>query len=228
MKVLIIVTSHAVLGDTSTKTGLWLEELAVPYQAFVQAGATVDLASPLGGPAPVDPKSEETPSAEVKAFLADRDAVAKLKATMPLSKVKGPYDAVFVAGGHGTMWDLPVSPEVARVLSSTWREGGVVAAVCHGPAALVGAKDKDGQPIVKGRRFTAFTNEEEAAVGLTKIVPFLLESRLAELGGRFERGPTWASHVARDGQLVTGQNPASSGAAAREVLAAIKERSAAR
>ncbi|MBX7098715.1 MAG: type 1 glutamine amidotransferase domain-containing protein [Myxococcaceae bacterium] len=224
MKILIVVTSHAVLGSSGMKTGLWLEEVAVPYQVFRAAGAQVDLASPLGGPAPVDPKSEKEPSAETKAFLADTAAVEKLKHTLPLGEVKGGYDAVFVAGGHGTMWDLPTSADVARVLSEAWKAGKVVAAVCHGPAGLVGVKDAAGQPIVKGRRFTAFSNEEEAAVGLTKVVPFLLETRLAELGGTYERGPNWASHAVRDGRLVTGQNPASSKAAAQEVLVAASGR----
>ncbi|MBL8938185.1 MAG: type 1 glutamine amidotransferase domain-containing protein, partial [Archangium sp.] len=126
--------------------------------------------------------------------------------------------------GHGTMWDLPASPDVAAALSSAWQQGTVVAAVCHGPAALVNVKDAKGQPIVKGRRFTAFTNEEEAAVGLTKVVPFLLESRLVELGGRFERAPRWQPHAVRDGKLVTGQNPASSRAVAEQVLTALRER----
>lgn len=224
MKILIIVTSHAVLGSSGMKTGLWLEEVAVPYQVFRGAGAQVDLASPLGGAAPVDPKSEKEPSAETRAFLADKAAVEKLNHTLRLSELKGTYDAVFVAGGHGTMWDLPVSADVARVLSESWKNGKVVAAVCHGPAALVAAKDAAGQPIVKGHRFTAFSNEEEEAVGLTKIVPFLLESRLTELGGKYERGATWASHAVRDGRLVTGQNPASSRAAAEQVVAAVRER----
>lgn len=221
MKILILVTSHAMLGDSGVKTGLWLEELAVPYLTFTRAGARVELASPRGGPAPVDPKSEKEQSAEVKAFLADAAAMAQLTNTKKLSEVTGSYDAVFVAGGHGTMWDLPTSADVARVLSTTWKAGKVVAAVCHGPAALVAVKDETGQPVVKGRRFTAFTNEEEAAVGLTKTVPFLLETRLAELGGRFERGPMWAAHVVRDGQLITGQNPASSKGVAEAVLGAL-------
>ena len=224
MKILILVTSHAMLGDTGTRTGLWLEELAVPYLTFTRAGATVDLASPLGGAVPIDPKSEQDPSADVKAFLADSKAMAAVKASKKVADVGTGYDAVFVAGGHGTMWDLPASPDVAAALSSAWQQGTVVAAVCHGPAALVNVKDAKGQPIVKGRRFTAFTNEEEAAVGLTKVVPFLLESRLVELGGRFERAPRWQSHAVRDGKLVTGQNPASSRAVAEQVLTALRER----
>jgi putative intracellular protease/amidase len=222
MKILILLTSHAMLGESGQKTGLWLEELAVPYLVFTRAGAQVELASPLGGPAPIDPKSEKDQSAEVKAFLADTKAVAQLQGTKKLADLSGSYDAVFVAGGHGTMWDLPVSAEVAKRLSRTWQEGRVLAAVCHGPAALVGAKDAAGQSVMKGRRFTAFTNEEEAAVGLTKTVPFLLETKLAELGGRFEGGPMWAAHVVRDGQLITGQNPASSKGVAEAVLDALK------
>ncbi|MCU0698646.1 MAG: type 1 glutamine amidotransferase domain-containing protein [Myxococcaceae bacterium] len=222
MKILILLTSHAMLGESGQKTGLWLEELAVPYLVFTRAGAEVELASPLGGPAPIDPKSEKVASAEVKAFLADPKAVAKLHATTKLSTLTGSYDAVFVAGGHGTMWDLPTSADVARQLSRTWQDGKVLAAVCHGPAALVGVKDEKGQSVVQGRRFTAFTNEEEAAVGLTKVVPFLLESKLTELGGHFEGGPLWASHVVRDGRLITGQNPASSKGVAEAVLDAVR------
>jgi putative intracellular protease/amidase len=223
MKILILVTSHAMLGTSNTPTGFWLEELAVPYLAFARAGATVDIASPLGGAAPVDPKSENEQSAEVKAFLADPKAVAAMKATKKVSDVGTDYDAVFVAGGHGTMWDLPTNGEVAKMLSSAWQQGKVVSAVCHGPAALVNVKDAKGLSIMKGRRFTAFTNEEEEAAGLTKTVPFLLETRLTELGGRFEHAGLWQSHAVRDGKLVTGQNPASSKAVAEQVLSALRE-----
>jgi putative intracellular protease/amidase len=228
MKVLIIVTSHALLGDSQTKTGLWLEELAVPYRTFVAAGATVDIASIQGGAAPIDPKSEKGESASVRAFLDDSAAMSKVKNTLKLANVSDDYDAVFVAGGHGTMWDLPNHPDVVKVLSGAFKKNRIVAAVCHGPAALIGAMNANGEPLVKGRKFTSFTNEEEEAAGLTKVVPFLLQSKLSELGGRFEGAPKWASHVVRDGNLVTGQNPASSLAVAEAVLVAVKERLAAK
>lgn len=221
-KILIVVTSHGTLGTTGTKTGFWLEELAVPYAVFVDAGATVDLASPAGGRPPADPKSEGGTGADVARFLADPTATAKLAATRRLSDVDpADYDAVFVAGGHGVMWDLADDPAVAAVLSAFWARGAVVAAVCHGPAALVGARATDGAPLVAGRRFAAFSDEEERAVGLAEVVPFLLERRLTDLGGRYERGPIWAPFAVRDGKLVTGQNPASSRRVAEEVLVAL-------
>lgn len=219
-RVLLILTSHAQLGTTGRTTGLWLEELAVPYRVFAAAGATVELASPRGGAAPVDPKSEGSEAAEVRAFVADAAAKQALASTRRLADVREDYDAVFVVGGHGVMWDLPTDPDLARIVAATWGRGGVVAAVCHGPAALVGVK-VDAQPIVAGRRVTGFTNEEERAAELHEVVPFALETRLRELGGRFEGGPMWKPQVVRDGRLVTGQNPASSGGVAREVLAAL-------
>lgn len=223
-RILIIVTSHAELGSTGKKTGFWLEELAVPYRELTRAGAHVDIASPLGGKPPVDPSSANNPAGEVAAFLADADATRKLDSTLRLDQVTGKYDAVFVAGGHGAVFDLASSPVVADVLSRTYASGGVVAAVCHGPGALVNARKADGSPLVAGHRVTGFSNEEEQAVGLTEVVPFLLESRLTELGGRYEHAGNWQPFAVRDGQLVTGQNPASSGATARETLAALAAR----
>jgi putative intracellular protease/amidase len=221
MKILIVLTSHDKLGTSGKPTGFWLEELAVPYRTFAAAGASIDLASPRGGKAPVDPGSTKDPSADVQAFLADPVAVAKMTATLPLATVAGDYDAVFVAGGHGVMWDLADAPVVAGVLSRAYQRGAVVAAVCHGPAALVGATKGDGTPLVAGHRFAAFSNDEERAVGLAEVVPFLLESKLTELGGRYERGEMWKPHAVRDGRLVTGQNPASSRPVAEHVLAAL-------
>lgn len=239
-RILIIVTSHAELGSTGKKTGFWLEELSVPYRTFAAAGARIDIASPLGGKPPVDPSSTNNPAGEVAAFLADAEATRKLESTLRLDQVNGQitdqttgqttgqttdkYDAVFVAGGHGAVFDLASSPVVADVLSRTYAGGGVVAAVCHGPGALVNARKPDGSPLVAGHRVTGFSNEEEQAVGLTEVVPFLLESRLTELGGRYEHAAKWQAFAVRDGQLVTGQNPASSHAAAQETLAAIAAR----
>jgi putative intracellular protease/amidase len=220
-RILIIVTSHAELGTTGKKTGFWMEELAVPYRELTGAGAQVDIASPLGGNPPADPSSMSNPTGEVAAFLADAEAMRKLEATLRIDQVTGKYDAVFVAGGHGVMWDLASSTEVADLLSRTYQSGAVVAAVCHGPAALVNVRKSDGSPLVAGHRFTAFSNEEEKAAGLTEIVPFLLESTLSEQGGRYECGPNWQPFAVRDDRLVTGQNPASSQLAAQQTLAAI-------
>ncbi len=220
-KVLLVVTSHATLGSTGLKTGFWLEELAVPYLELRAAGVAVDIASPLGGAPPADPKSESSPSEAVKAFLADPEAAKKLASTIRVADATSDYDAYFVVGGHGVMWDLALVDATARLLSRAWAAGKVVAAVCHGPAALVSVVDTESEPIVKGRRVAGFSNEEEAAVGLTDVVPFALETRLVELGGRYERGPMWSAHAVRDGRLVTGQNPASSALVAREVLATL-------
>lgn len=223
-RILIIVTSHAELGSTGKKTGFWLEELAVPYRELSRAGAKIDIASPLGGKPPADPSSMNNPTGDVAEFLADAEAMRKLDDTLRLDQVTGKYDAVFVAGGHGAVFDLASSSLVADILSRTYEGGGVVAAVCHGPAALVNARKGDGSPLVAGHRVTGFSNEEEQAVGLTEIVPFLLESRLSELGGRYENAAKWQPFAVRDGQLVTGQNPASSRVAAQETLAAIAAR----
>jgi putative intracellular protease/amidase len=217
-RVLIIVTSHAALGSTGQKTGFWLEELATPYNAFVRAGALVDIASPLGGRPPADPKSDAGDSAEVKAFRADAQAQAKLADTLVLADVAEIYDAYFVAGGHGVMWDLVEQPPLARLLGHAFDAGKVVAAVCHGPAALVGVRLASGAPLVAGRLVNGFSDEEETAVGLADVVPFRLESKLRELGGKYQRGPMWGSYVVADGTLVTGQNPASSGAVAQATL----------
>jgi putative intracellular protease/amidase len=218
-KILIIVTSHAELGSTGQRTGFWLEELATPYNAFVRAGATVDIASPKGGRPPADPKSVSGDSADVKAFQADPIAQAKLAATLPLADVSETYDAYFIAGGHGVMWDLVGDADLARLLGAGFDHGKIVAAVCHGPAALVGVTLAGGQPLVAGRRVNGFSDEEETAVGLAKVVPFMLEAKLKSLGGMYERGPTWGSFAVSDGRLVTGQNPASSLAVAQKTLA---------
>jgi len=219
--VLMIVTSHAQLGTSGQKTGFWLEELAAPYYELVEAGFAVDIASPLGGKPPVDPKSESGAAPSVTRFQGDREATAKLVATKRLGDVTSPYDAYFVVGGHGVMWDLAESDVLAKLLGHAHDEGRVVAAVCHGPAALSSVKDASGAPLVKGKRVAGFSNEEEDAVGLTGIVPFALETRLRDLGGLYESGPKWGSFAVCDGRLVTGQNPASSAAVAKLVIQAI-------
>ena len=214
--VLMIVTSHAQLGNTGTKTGFWLEELAAPYYELLDAGFAVTLASPKGGRPPADPKSESSDAPAVKRFLADPTALALLETTKPLASVTEKFDAYFVVGGHGVMWDLADDDDLARLLGRANDEGHVVAAVCHGPAAFA----KLGN-VVRGRRVTGFSNEEEDAVGLTPVVPFALESKLVELGGKYERGPKWGAFAVRDGNLVTGQNPASSAKVAKLVVEAL-------
>ncbi len=221
-RILIVLTSHAALGDTGRKTGFFWEELCVPYAAFRQAGCTVDLASIAGGMPPADPTSVATEAPEVAAFLADPGAMAALADTMPVAAVQfADYDAVFLPGGHGTMWDLPGSEPLAALIGRMFDAGRVVAAVCHGPAGLVNARRADGQPIVAGLRVSGFTDAEEAASGLTDVVPFLLESRLRGLGAVFKAGPDFAAQAVRDGNLVTGQNPASSALVAELTLEAL-------
>ncbi|WP_375755805.1 type 1 glutamine amidotransferase domain-containing protein [Corallococcus exercitus] len=224
VKVLLIVTSHSQFGSTGEKTGFWLEELAAPYARFTQAGAQVDIASPLGGKAPVDPRSEKESTEDTRAFLADAQATKKLANTKVLAQVKDTYDAYFVVGGHGVMWDLSQHAPTHQLLSAGYARGAVVAAVCHGPAALVGVKGPDGKPLVAGKRVAGFSNAEEQAAKFDAIVPFPLETRLRELGARYESGPLWKSFTVRDGRLVTGQNPASSAATAQEVLKALAEK----
>lgn len=219
--VLMIVTSHDRLGSTGEPTGLWFEELAAPYVEFDAAGVNVDIASPKGGSAPIDPRSLQEPTPAVHQFRADPRAMAKAERTQKLSEVRRPYDAYFVVGGHGVMWDLAQDADIQRLLVGAYSGGRVVAAVCHGPAALVGAELPGGDSLVRGRRVTGFTDEEERAVALDTVVPFLLETALRERGGRFEHGPNWEPFTVRDGRIITGQNPNSSAPAAREVLEAL-------
>lgn len=221
MKVLMIVTSNDRLGDTGHKTGLWLEELAAPYYVFIDAGAQVTLASPKGGPAPVDPRSEadEAQNKATRSFTADPAAMAALKATVPLADVRPEdHDVLFYPGGHGPLWDLVDDARSVAVIEAMHRAGKPVAAVCHGPAVLVRAVTPDGKPLVARRNVTGFSNAEEGVVGLSQVVPFLLQDELTRLGAKYERGPLWEPHVVVDGLLVTGQNPASSEKAAKAVL----------
>lgn len=226
-RVLMIVTSHARLGDTGRPTGLWAEELATPYYALRDAGVQVELASPAGGAVPLDPASlkpagENEPA--VERLLADEAVQRTLQHTPRAADVDaGAFDALFLPGGHGTMWDLPADGGVIRAVEAVWAAGKPVAAVCHGPAGLVGARRPDGQPLVQGLRVNAFTNDEEEAVGLAAVVPFALETRLRELGGRFEKAPNWQPFVLRDGQLITGQNPMSSQLVAQALLQALQQ-----
>jgi putative intracellular protease/amidase len=216
----MVVTSHDRLGDTGQKTGFWLEEFCAPYYAFIDAGATVTVASPAGGQPPLDPKSD-TPEGRTELtdrFKSDATAQAVLATSVKLADVKADaYDAIFYPGGHGPLWDLAEDHDSRALIEAFYNAGKPVAAVCHGPAVLRHAQYQ-GEPIVKGKRVSAFTDEEEEAVGLTKVVPFLVEDELKRLGGIFEKGPNWQSFAVVDGHLITGQNPASSAAAAHKLL----------
>lgn len=221
MKILFVLTSHDRLGDTGHKTGFWLEEFAAPYYVFKDAGAAITLASPAGGQPPLDPKSDE-PDAQTAAterFRQDVQAQAALAATVPLAQVDAAdFDAVFYPGGHGPLWDLADDPASIALLEAFERAGKPLGLVCHAPGALVKVRAANGQPLVAGRRVTGFTNSEEAAVGLSAVVPFLIEDEFIRLGGHYQKGPDWQAHVVTDGRLVTGQNPGSSEGVAQALL----------
>jgi len=225
MKILMVLTSHDQLGDTGKKTGFWLEEFAAPYFAFKDAGAQLTLASPKGGQPPLDPKSDE-PDAQTEAtdrFNKDPAAKSALASTALLNSVRAEdYDAVFYPGGHGPLWDLAEDKQSIALIEAFIKAGKPVAAVCHAPGVLRHVKGTDGQPLVKGKRVTGFTNSEEEAVQLTKVVPFLVEDMLKEKGGIYSKGDDWASYVQTDGLLITGQNPASSEAAAEALLTKLR------
>ena len=229
MKILLVLTSHGQLGNTGKPTGFWLEELAAPYYVFKDAGAEVLLASPKGGLPPLDPKSDE-PDAQTDAtrrFRADREAMEALASTTPLASVNADdFDAVFYPGGHGPLWDLAESQDSRTLIETTLAAGKPVAAVCHAPGVLRHVQAADGTPLVKGKRVTGFTNSEEAAVGLTKVVPFLVEDMLKANGGQYSKGADWQSHVVTDGLLVTGQNPASSADGAEALLQVLQRTTA--
>ncbi|HEU4622833.1 MAG TPA: type 1 glutamine amidotransferase domain-containing protein [Burkholderiaceae bacterium] len=226
-KILIIVTSNARMGDSGKPTGLWLEELVIPYLAFTRTGMEVTIASPQGGPAPIDPNSIKTVgqnSPEIDQFLTDPDANHQLRDTRRLSELNAAdFDGIFFPGGHGAMWDLPDNPDVVAIVNQAWAMGRVVGAVCHGPAGLIGATKEDGSALVEGLCVNAFTDSEERASGLMDTVPFALESRLRELGAHFENGPDFTPYAVRDSRLVTGQNPQSSEQTARLFLEALDE-----
>jgi putative cofactor-binding repeat protein len=220
----MILTSHDRLGDTGKPTGFWLEEFAAPYYVLRDAGIDITLASPKGGQPPVDPKSDE-PGAQtpaMKRFRSDPEAQRALASTTKLSSVSADdYDAVFYPGGHGPLWDLAENRKSIALVERLFAAGKPVAAVCHGPAVLRRAKGADGDPLVRGKTVTGFSNTEEAAVGLTDVVPFSVEDALKANGGRYSRAADWASHAVVDGNLITGQNPASSEATAHALLEAL-------
>ncbi|WP_299685633.1 type 1 glutamine amidotransferase domain-containing protein [uncultured Tateyamaria sp.] len=225
-RILIVLTSHDQLGDTGEKTGFWLEEFAAPYYVFRDAGAEVTLASVAGGQPPVDPKSAlpEWQSDQTRRFDADTAARKALGNTTPIANIDaGDFDAVFFPGGHGPMWDFPGNQTLAHLIEAFDEEGKPVGAVCHGPVALVAARKADGTPLVAGKTVSAFTNGEEDAVGLSDVVPFLLEDRLRALGATIRNGKDFAVNVVTDGNLVTGQNPQSSAEGARGILALLNQ-----
>lgn len=228
MKILTVLTSHDQLGQTGRKTGFWLEELAAPYYVFKDAGAEVVLASPKGGQPPLDPKSNE-PDFQTEAthrFEADAEANASLASTIRLDSVNlQDYDAVFYPGGHGPLWDLAEDKNSINLISSTLEAGKPLALVCHAPGVLRHVKNADGTPLVQGKKVTGFTNSEEAAVGLTEVVPFLVEDELTNRGGIYSKIGDWQSYVVQDGLLITGQNPASSSEAAKALLQALIQES---
>ena len=225
MKILMVLTSHDRLGDTGKKTGFWLEEFAAPYYVFKDAGAEIVLASPKGGQPPLDPKSDE-PDAQTDAtrrFRADAEAIAALGATHVLADVANDaFDAIFYPGGHGPLWDLANDEHSIRLIESNYAAGTPLAFVCHAPGVLSKTRTATGAPLVQGKQVTGFTNGEEAAAGLTDVVPFLVEDMLTANGGGYSKAEDWASHVVIDGNLVTGQNPASSEAAAKTLLSVLK------
>ena len=221
MKILIVLTSHDQLGNTGKKTGFWLEEFAAPYYVLKDAGAAITLASPKGGQPPLDPKSDlpESLTELTKRFRKDKAAQAELANTKKLSDVSADdFDAVFYPGGHGPMWDMPDNKISIALIEAFVKADKPIGAVCHAPAAIVNVRGKDGEYLVKSKHVTGFTNAEEEAVGLSNVVPFLLEDRLKERGGLYSKGADWAPHIQVDGRLVTGQNPASSGPAAEALL----------
>jgi putative intracellular protease/amidase len=220
----MVLTSHEDLGDTGRKTGFWLEELAAPYYVFKDAGAAITLASPKGGRPPLDPKSNEAANQTeaTHRFEADATAMAQLGSTVKLADVTAAdFDTVFYPGGHGPLWDLAEDEISIALIESFLAAEKPVAFVCHAPGVLRHVKDAKGRPLVDGKRVTGFTNSEEDAVGLSAVVPFLVEDELKAKGGHFSRGPDWQSYVTRDGLLITGQNPASSPATAEALMDAV-------
>lgn len=227
MKILIVLTSHSDLGETGEKTGFWIEEFAAPYYVLADGGAEISIASPQGGQPPVDPKSEspdaQTPDTE--RFYRDNEVIDKVAHSIKLSEVsQEDYDAVFYPGGHGPLWDLANDEDSIHLIGDFYSHQKPMAFVCHAPAALLKVKDENGEPLVKGKEVTGFSNTEEEAVHLTRIVPFLLEDELKKLGAKYSKGDNWSSFVKKDGLLITGQNPSSSSETARQLLRTLNEK----
>ena len=227
MKVLIVLTSHSDLGNTGLKTGFWIEEFAAPYYILKDAGVEIVLASPKGGQPPIDPKSAEpeNQTEATKRYDKDADLQQLLAHTKKLTEVTADdFDAVFYPGGHGPMWDLAIDKQSISLIESFWKDKKPVVAVCHAPSVLLHVKDEQGNALVKGKKVTGFTNSEEEAVKLTEVVPFLLEDELKKLGGIYSKKEDWATYVIKDGLLITGQNPASSEKAAKELLSLLQHK----
>lgn len=221
MKILMVLTSHNQLGNTGKPTGFWLEEFAAPYYVFRDAGLDITLASPKGGQPPLDPVSDapDAQTDDTRRFRSDPKAQALLATTHKLNALHADdFDAVFYPGGHGPLWDLASDEDSIKLIEKFWAQGKPVGAVCHAPGVLRKVKTPAGEALVKGKRVTGFTNSEEEAVGLTAIVPFLVEDELKKAGGLFERTDDWGEYAVVDGHLVTGQNPASSTVAAEELV----------
>ena len=225
MKILIVLTSHAALGNTGEKTGFWIEEFATPYYVLADAGAELTIASPAGGQPPVDPKSEaaDAQTSSTERFYKDNALIDKVDHSLRLSEIKQEdYDAVFYPGGHGPLWDLATDKNSIHLIEGFFNHQKPIAFVCHAPAALINVKAKNGGPLVKGKNLTGFSNTEEEAVKLTQVVPFLVEDELTKHGANYSKGADWSSYVKQDGLLITGQNPASSEAVAKLLLATLK------
>jgi len=226
MKVLIVLTSHSELGNSGEKTGFWIEEFAAPYYILYDAGVKLTIASPKGGQPPIDPKSESPDAQTVSTRRYDKDKglKAKLSNTLKLSEVnQADYDAVFYPGGHGPLWDLANDTNSISLIEDFYKHKKPIAFVCHAPGSLIKVKGPDGEALVKGKEVTGFSNSEEEAVKLTKVVPFLLEDKMKKLKAQYSKGPDWSSYVKKDGLLITGQNPASSAEAAKVLLKTIIE-----
>ena len=227
MKVLMVLTSHDQLGNTGRKTGFWLEELAAPYYTFKDAGVEITLASPKGGRPPLDPKSNEPESRTDLTLRFEKNAAAEaqLDKTLRVDCVRqADFDTVLYPGGHGPMWDLAEDKHSIRLIESFLAAGKTIGVVCHSTGALRHVKAPDGKLLVEGKQVTGFTNGEEEGVGLTKVVPFLVEDEMLKLGAIFSKKANWAPHVVTDGLLITGQNPHSSGPAAKTLMAAVTQK----
>lgn len=224
-KILIVLTSHSDLGDTGEKTGFWLPELTHPYYEFEKAGYTVDVASIEGGMAPLDSKAFEEADDYHQVFLNDAVLMAKVMRSIPLAQINADdYQAILFSGGSGPMWDFPNNADISRISSSIYENKGVVSAVCHGNAALVNLTLSDGSLLIKDKSVAAFTNEEEASLGTTKVIPFLLQDKLVERGAKHVMGKAWQENVVVSDRLITGQNPASAKKVAQEIIKKLQER----
>lgn len=227
MKILFVLTSHDQLGNTGKKTGFWIEEFASPYYTLLDQGAKITLASPKGGSAPIDPSSDtpENQTPDTERFKNDKNAQKKINQTMVLADIKAEdYDGVFYPGGHGPLWDLAENPDSIQLIEAFNAQNKPIAFVCHAPAALKEVKKENGDPLVKGKRVTGFTNSEEKAVKLAKVVPFMVEDMLQDNGGIYSKVEDWQPYAVQEGNLITGQNPASSKPVAEKLLKMLQEK----